>query len=107
MSSNVLTIDKAQFIFVNSMRRGWTITLGSLRSTMVRCWWQWMKMSFFSRFERPEYEGPVVVVFLPMLEHPSATWSFNLKNQLTKPKNRTSNLEIEALIKENHQITRI
>jgi len=35
----------------------------------------------------------------PMLEQLSTTLSFNVQNQLTKPKNRLSNLEIKALIR--------
>ena len=38
----------------------------------------------------------MVVVFLPILEHPSASLSFNVRNPL-KPENQSSNLEIEAL----------
>jgi len=52
----------------------------------------------FALFDPPEDEGlMVVVVFLPMLEHSSATLSFNVRNPLSKAKNRSSNLEIEAL----------
>jgi len=52
----------------------------------------------FSLFDPPEDECPVVVVFLPMLEHHSATSSFNAQNPLIKPKNRAINLKIKALM---------
>jgi len=51
----------------------------------------------FSLFGPPEDEGPMVVVFLPMLEHPSVTLSFHVQNTLTKPNNQSSKLEIKAL----------
>ena len=51
----------------------------------------------FANCEPLEKEGPVAVVLLPMLEHPTVTPSFNWQNPLIKPPNRSSNLEIEAL----------
>jgi len=39
-----------------------------------------------------------VLVFLPILEHPSAILSFTAQKSLTKPNSKSSNLEIEALM---------
>ena len=77
--------------------RGWTITL----AYMELVWWSISGRGgsrfCFTLFEPTEDEGPVVVVFLPMFKHPSATSSSNVENPLTKSINRLSNLEIEAL----------
>ena len=69
-SGNVLTIGKTQFIFVNSMR-DWTITLGRLGELVARV-------------DDNGTLGLVVLVFRPMVKHPSATPSFNVRNPLDK-----------------------